>query len=63
MSAKTGEGVDTLFKDIALTLHESDEPSEDNSFSLHKKNRNYKKRAGDFYEDLNKTGAVDPNYV
>ena len=26
-------------------------------------NKKYKKRAGDFYEDLNETGAVDPNYV
>ena len=61
VSAKTGEGVNTLFENIALALHDCDvgDNSDDHSFSLHKKKRN--KKTADYYDDLNQTGVIDSN--
>lgn len=42
VSAKTGEGIESLFEDIALTLHECDngDNTDDHSFSLKRRKKN-----------------------
>ena len=60
VSAKTGEGVNSLFEEIAISLHGDERKAEDDtSISLHKRRKN----AADFYDDLNQTGEVDPEKI
>ena len=60
VSAKTGEGVNSLFEEIAISLHGDGRREDDEtSISLHKRKRN----TADFYDDLNQTGEVDPEKI
>ena len=60
VSAKSGEGVSSLFEELAISLHnEGKKKDDDSSISLHKRRRN----TADYYDDLNETGEVDPEKI
>ena len=62
VSAKTGEGIDSLFEDIALTLHECDngEEADDHSFSLKRRKKNKPKNV---FDDFNGKDLMDQDIL